>query len=490
MSEQHLNPTPIGPRHNEIAPPPRVLFWLVIGLFLLMLAAAGIGIGGIYIFREVLVPGQQQRVIEHLPFMRSLLRPTPVGGILPTAIPGGGDISPEDLLAAPLFGATNTPEPEITATPTDAPTEAAALMMPSPTPMLTATPIPTLTLTPTLIPATATSAPAVDANPALVADARPARPASHRNFGFTHVRQTWNNCGPANITMALSYFGWRQDQSFAASFVKPDREDKNVSPHELVSFVNEQTQVKAITRIGGDLETLRGLIAAGFPVIIETGYMPEGYDWIGHYQTIVGYDDALRVFYIYDSYLGAGENGAGITESYDTVDNFWQHFNRTFIVVYEPAREAQVAEILGALADPETSSRIALEVAREEARANPNNAFAWFNMGTALGRLGQHEEAARHYDQALRQGLPFRMTWYQFGPFEAYFYANRYDDVLALVNANLTNGAQYVEETHYWQGRVFAARGDRAAAEGAFRRALQRNPRYTAAREALDQLTS
>jgi hypothetical protein len=80
------------------------------------------------------------------------------------------------------------------------------------------------------------------------------------------------------------------------------------------------------------------------------------------------------------------------------------------------------------------------------------------------------------------------MTWYQFGPFEAYYNVGRYDDVVALVNVNLTNGAEYVEETYFWQGRVLEAQGDVAGARTAFNRALQHNYRYEAARSALEAL--
>jgi hypothetical protein len=319
----------------------------------------------------------------------------------------------------------------------------------------------------------------------------PSHPASARLFGFTHTKQTWNNCGPANITMALSYFGWNDDQSVAASFLKPDKEDKNVNPGEMVAFVNENTQVRAITRIGGSLDLLKEFIANEFPVVIETGYMPEGYDWIGHYQTVVGYDDLIRVFYIYDSYLGTGENAAGIPEDYEDLDKNWQDFNRTFIVLYPPERETEVAQILGDRADLAGAAENALQVAQDEARANPQDPFAWFNIGTALTKLERYDEAAVAYDQSRRVGvLPWRITWYQHGIFEAYFNTQRYSDVIALVNANLTNGAQYVEETYYWQGKVLAAQGDFQSARSAYSRALQHNPRYLAAQDALDQLNA
>lgn len=492
MSE-HTNSHEL-PRNEQIpelrhTPPPPLVLWVLIGL--LVLAVVG-SVGAVVVFRSVLLPGQQQRVIDQLPFMRAFLPPTPQGGVLPTALPDSSAISPEDLLGAPLA------LPTATGVPTTVPVVPAAVeVVPSATPTATLPPTatsvpPTATPYPTEIIPTEAPVSQTGQDGALVAvSAVSSRPSSERMFGIRHVKQTWNNCGPANITMALSFFGWTEDQSVAASFLKPDREDKNVNPGEMVAFVNERTGVRAITRIGGDMNLLKDFIASGFPVIIETGYMPEGYDWIGHYQTVVGYDDILGVFYVYDSYLGTGENGEGIAETYTDFDAKWQHFNRIFIVLYEQAREGLVRDILGDRADLTTAAENALAVAQAEARANPQNSFAWFNIGTALTRLERYEEAAAAYDQARRVGtLPWRMTWYQFGPFEAYYNSGRYDDVLALVNANLNNGAQYVEETHYWNGRVLAAQGNTSGAVAAFRRALQHNPRYADARAALDRLNS
>lgn len=74
----------------------------------------------------------------------------------------------------------------------------------------------------------------------------------------------------------------------------------------------------------------------------------------------------------------------------------------------------------------------ALATAQAEAAADPKDAFAWFNVGTNLTALGRHDEAAAAYDQARLAGLPWRMLWYQFGPYRAYYETGRYEDVRAL----------------------------------------------------------
>jgi tetratricopeptide (TPR) repeat protein len=223
-------------------------------------------------------------------------------------------------------------------------------------------------------------------------------------------------------------------------------------------------------------------------VIVETGYMPEGYDWMGHYRLVIAYDDAAGEFYVYDSFLGHG-NFQGLPAAYDHFDSLWQHFNRTYIVIYDQAREDELRTILGEHADLTLNAQHALDVARQEAAEAPENPFVWFNMGTSYLALDMYEEAARAYDQARNagSGLPWRMLWYQFGPFEAYYNVGRYDDVLALVQANLGT-TPYVEETYYWTGMVYMARDQLDAARTQFNLALQHNSNFIPAQDALVQL--
>jgi tetratricopeptide (TPR) repeat protein len=275
------------------------------------------------------------------------------------------------------------------------------------------------------------------------------------------------------------------------SYLRPGgREDRNVNPWELVDFVNTQSSVRALTRMGGTLELLKQFLANEIPVVIETGFMPEGYDWLGHYRTLVAYDDSLGVFWVYDSFLGDGENGEGVALDYTGIDRDWKQFNRQFIVVYEPAREALVQTILGEYGDTRRAAEIARDTALAEAQADPSDADAWFNVGSALVALGDYERAANAYDLALREGLHWRTTFYQFGIYEAYYQTGRYAELLSLVDSSLSSGGVWVEETYYWQGRALAAQGRTADARTAFGMALNRNPSYQAARDARDALDS
>ena len=460
--------------------PPRILFCGVIFLFLLVILGV---IGAIAGFRLVLQPGQQQRVIDQLPFMRMFLQPTPEGGIFPTLIPQSDADDAMALLEMPLLLSSPTPQSPSVATSPAAPVNA-----------ITATVHPTSTFLPAatataVAPAAPTETASLDSSVPPTVEVSEHLPATSRLYGLLHHQQTWNNCGPATITMALSYYGWLEDQASAARFLKPNREDKNVSPHEMAAFVEEATAVKAIVRMGGTIELLKRLVANGFPVVIETAAMFEAYDWIGHYRALVAYDDNYRLFYFFDSFLGVGNAAQGISITYDQVDRDWQTFNRTFIVVYEPQREGLLRSVMDSHWDADAAAMIALDAATAEARREPNNAFAWFNMGTSLVALDRYPEAATAFDRAQALGkLPWRMLWYQFGPFQAYYEVGRYDDVLSLVKINV-NSAEEIEETYYWQGRVLQAQGQSAQAATAYRRALAYNPNYDEAREALENLS-
>ena len=470
LHDTQPSPRTILRRDEGLSAPPRWLFWGCILVFLaFVLSTAFIVIG----FREILQPAQQQRVIDQLPFMRVLRRPTPAGGVFPTSaapVDAGEALS---LLDLPL----DLPPPTMTSVPIVMATTAPPTPIPA-----TASPIPT-----GIEPPTATA-------PQLTLPPSPAPtgnrlPASARIDGVLHQQQTWNNCGPATITMALSFHGWRQAQAYAGDKLKPNREDKNVSPHELVDFVRQESFVEAILRVGGTLDLLKRLVANGFVTVIETAAMFEGYDWIGHYRVVVGYDDAYQLFYFYDSFLGVGPDANGVTISYARVDQDWRAFNRTFIVVYHPEREALLRRILEEYWDEAAAAQIAFETAQSEARSNPHDAFAWFNMGSSLVALGRHQEAAAAFDQATSTGkLPWRMMWYQHGAFAAYFAVGRYQDVLTLAAHN-QNTAPELEETYYWRGRVYEAQNQNQRAASAYRRALGYNPYYAVARQALDSLS-
>ncbi|HXI16049.1 MAG TPA: C39 family peptidase, partial [Chloroflexota bacterium] len=299
-------------------------------------------------------------------------------------------------------------------------------------------------------PAAVTNAPVVPV--ALPASALPALPDAVKLEGFRHQWQTWNNCGPATITMATSFYGRKETQTEAQRFLKPNPEDKNVRPDELVSYVRS-LGLEAEWRLGGDLQRLKQLLANKIPVVVEVWIAPEPGDWMGHYRLLVGYDDKAGRFIAYDSVKAPGLN---LQQPYAQFDDDWRIFNRTYVPVYTKEQAPLVERIIGQDRDDQTMYERALAVARREVLSLPESGFAWFNLGSSLTALGRTAEAVQAFDKARTLKLPWRMLWYQFAPFEAYLAEGRVQDVLALTEANLRRASD-LEESHYYRGRALQA---------------------------------
>jgi hypothetical protein len=345
------------------------------------------------------------------------------------------------------------------------------------------------TVKPTLIP-TSTAMPTVTPTPIPL-------PNEARIEGMKIIAQGFNNCGPANLTINLDFYGNDTTQTEAASFLKPNREDRNVSPWQMVDYVNEQTDMRAFVGSGGDLELLKRLVASGFPVVIEKGYELPREGWLGHYLTIFGYDDESREMVSLDTNLGPWD-GSGRYDSYEDIEKYWQQFNRTFFVVFPPEKEELVYAILGSeMLDEATMWQNAAQVAQAEIDKDPQNAFAWFNLGSSLTRLGEltgeadfYANGASAFDQAFIIGIPPRIVWYQFRPYIAYLKVGRYQDMVDLADAVLeTQGGRNVEETYLYKGHALAFLGDGVGAVEAYERALELNENFYPAQWALDSIT-
>jgi tetratricopeptide (TPR) repeat protein len=300
---------------------------------------------------------------------------------------------------------------------------------------------------------------------------------------FEHEWQTWNNCGPATISMNLSYYGNGNTQVEAARFLKPNQDDKNVNPDELVAYARS-LGFEGLVGYGGDIRLLKHLLSNGYPVIAESWAEPDDRGGMGHYRLLTGYSDAENQFWTYDSL-----RGPNLTVPIDEFDRLWRVFNRTYLVVFPTKEAALVYAILGSSADRTAMYEEALLTAQQEARATPDDPFAWFNIGTNYARLGEPALAASAFDEARRLGLPYRMLWYQFDIFETYLAMGRYQEVIELATATLkaTGG---LEELYYYRGLAYQASNQPGAATEDYQAALAYNPNFEPAAQALGELKS
>ena len=204
---------------------------------------------------------------------------------------------------------------------------------------------------------------------------------------YVHQHERWNYCGPANLAMALNYWGWPGDRDDIARVVKPGindpdlsfiqqgRLDKNVMPSEMIGFVAGHTDYNIVARFGGDLDLLKHMITTG-------------------------YDETAGEFVVQDAYL---EPGKDMRVDYQTYLEGWRSFDYLFMVIYPPERQDQVLALLGDWADPAWSYSHALEIAEEEIQTltGVNAFYAWFNKGTSLVKMEHYLEAGEAFDHAF-----------------------------------------------------------------------------------------
>jgi len=307
-----------------------------------------------------------------------------------------------DFALAYLRGVIDPVEPVPTALPAKQISSAPTLLASEATSTATSQPTPVLT-----VEYTPTPLPSPTPLPELISLAAPA-----------YEKQDINNCGPAALTMYLRYYGWEGDQTAISDLLKPNRKDRNVNVEELAYYVRTRAGWLNIEyRVGGDMDLLKKLLAAGIPVMVEESFFFEEAYWP---------DD-----------------------------------------------------------DPDSNRQYALDIAQMETETEPENAYAWFNLGTNLVYFERYLEAAGAYDKARELGLPQRMFRYQFGPFIAYFHTGQIDELIALTDyaIKITPNA---EEAWLWHGWAMYRQGDNRQAIEDFEKALSENPNYLDAQYALD----
>ena len=304
-----------------------------------------------------------------------------------------------------------------------------------------------------------------------------------------YEKQTANNCGPAALSMLLHMVGWSGSQKDISDVIKPVNGDRNVNPEEMAYWVrNYAGWLRIEYRVGGDIQTLKRLIATGYPVIVEattslnpddTGW-PDDDLWAAHYLLLTGYDDATKTFIAQDAYRGPDK-----TIPYEQLEAEWKPFNYLYMVVYLLEKEPELQTLLGSNWDPALNRQNALATAQAATVNDPADAFAWFNLGSNLVYFERYFEANDAYDQARELGLPQRMFRYQFGPFIANFQSNRTEDLLALTDYALQR-TEMSEETWLWHGWGLYRNGDTNGAVEDWRKALSVRPGYEDALYALN----
>jgi hypothetical protein len=233
-------------------------------------------------------------------------------------------------------------------------------------------------------------------------------------------------------------------------------------------------------------------------VIIEKGLDSRKSGWIGHYQVLAGYDDSSETFNAYDSYEGDFSEGQTLIEPYEEIEAYWKHFNHTFIILYPDDRADQVSSLLGPHLDETSNYLLAAEKASNDifSLSGRDLFFAWYNRGSNLVQLRDYAGAAAAYDQAFihyaaldPEDRPWRVLWYQTGPYFAYYYTARYYDVINLSTQTIENSEEpAIEESFYWRGLAKESLGDLTGAIEDLKTSLEWHPGFSPSEYQLDRL--
>lgn len=297
----------------------------------------------------------------------------------------------------------------------------------------------------------------------------PTIPAVHTIAGGTHSFQTFNNCGPAALSMALSYFGITKTQQELGRELRPyqnpqgDNDDKSVTLEELAKK-GEELGLIAYHRPAGDMEIVRQFVAGDIPVITRT-WLRSGED-IGHYRVVKGYDQNAGTILQDDSL-----QGKNLTYSFLDFNTLWEGFNFEYLVLVQPEKQKLAEQILGENLNEQVAWQKAVKNAQSVLSRNPNNIFAEFNLSVAYFYLGDYEKSVKSFEK-VENKLPFRTLWYQIEPILAYQKLGNYPRVFAIIDKVLNNYNRAFSELYLIRAEIYRIQGNVEASQAEIEKAI------------------
>lgn len=284
----------------------------------------------------------------------------------------------------------------------------------------------------------------------------PTLPVSHVIPQKFHVYQSFNNCGPASLSMLLSYFGIDVSQEELGRMLRPyqnprgDNDDKSVTLDELAN-AGKKYRLIPYHRPDGNIDLLKQFIARDIPVITRT-LLKEGDD-IGHYRLIRGYDNEKNVL-IQDDSL----QGKNLSYTYQEFNSLWKIFNYEYLVLVPAGKIPLAQNILGENNDEKKAWTNAVLNARKALSENPQDIYTRFNLSVALYNIGEYRESVSEYEK-VADLLPFRTLWYQIEPIQAYAALGRDEKVFSLTDKILNNGNRAFSELYLIRGEIYQKQG-------------------------------
>lgn len=300
-----------------------------------------------------------------------------------------------------------------------------------------------------------------------------------------HVFQTFNNCGPASLSMALSYYDVRVSQQELGVALRPyqipngDNDDKSVTLNELAQKAKDYDLIP-FHRPRGTRDMIKHFLANNMPIITRTWTKPN--EDIGHYRLIKGFDDATQSFLQDDSL-----QGKNLWYTYDEFNQLWEAFNYEFLVLVPQDKEELAHAILGEFADEKYAWQKALDAAKSESGANPESIYAHFNASVAAYHIGDFQTSITEFE-TVESHLSMRMLWYQIEPILAYYELGNYDRVFEITDRVLNNHNRAFSELYLIRGQIYLKQGNQTAAKAEFEKAVMYNVNLKEAQDALSSI--
>jgi len=311
-------------------------------------------------------------------------------------------------------------------------------------------------------------------------------PGDYADIGqMNHTYQTFNNCGPATLSMILNWLGQDITQKELGDQMRPyqnqsgDNDDKTIFTYEFVDWAKEYG-FEAVGRVNGDIDLLKTFTANGIPVVVKT-WLNTNED-IGHFRIVKGFDENREVIIQNDSYDGPGKR-----ISYYDFLSMWQPFNYDYMVVYTSDQADLVEAIIGDEMEENVDWENALARAQKENELDPENVYPYFNMSTSYYHLGDYEESVRIFE-LIQSRLPRRMLWYQIEPILSYEKLGYHDKVFEITQNILDNGNRAFSELYQLRGEIYLKQGNTDAARPEFEKALLYNKNYVPAQNSLENI--
>ena len=244
-------------------------------------------------------------------------------------------------------------------------------------------------------------------------DRASAAPAAASLGPLINIPQTWNNCGPAAIAEVLAYWGISRTQAQVQAVLRVEGPLIGMTPYGVPTFARS-VGLRTLTGVGGTEAMVKGLIAAGLPVIVHQ--IVSLADTVGHWRPVEAFDDRQSIFTTSDPYLGPNH-----VIDYADFARMWAQRDYAFFVLYPASRRTALSAVLTTARWNKTAAYTKdlallragqLDASPTGAPTSAAEGYRYLGMAWDAAQLGQASTARSYLKRAASAGAnPIEMRW-------------------------------------------------------------------------------